>query len=78
MSWVQHGRQTAANVQAPAKPATPPSPPPLRDAEHGYDWLYERAEDASHAGLPLAEALEAVRDGYSSAAVDRRIAEEGA
>jgi hypothetical protein len=47
-----------------------------RDAEHAYDWLYERAEEAASDGLPLDEALQAVRDGYSSIDADRVIAAE--
>lgn len=34
-------------------------------------WLYERAEDAAAEGLPLDDALQAVRDGYSSIEADR-------
>lgn len=47
-----------------------------RDADHAYDWLLERAEEAASAGLTLDKALQAVRDGFSSIEADRRIAEE--
>lgn len=47
-----------------------------RDAAHAGDWLYERAEEAAAAGLPLEEALQAVRDGYSSIEADRMIRAE--
>jgi hypothetical protein len=47
-----------------------------RDAVHAYDWLYERAEEAATAGLSLEDALQAVRDGYSSIDADRAIAED--
>lgn len=50
---------------------------PLRAADKSdSDWLYQRAEEAAAAGLPLADALQAVRDGYSSIDVDRAIAAE--
>lgn len=41
-----------------------------------YDRLYERAEEASNEGMPIETAFQAVRDGYSSAEMDRRIARE--
>lgn len=47
-----------------------------RDAQHAYDWLYERAEEAAAVGLPLAEAIRAVVDGFSSIEADRAIAED--
>jgi hypothetical protein len=47
-----------------------------RDADHAGDWLYERAEEACAAGLPIEDALQAVRDGYSSVQADRAIAED--
>jgi hypothetical protein len=34
--------------------------------------LYERAEEAAAVDLPLEEALQSVRDGYSSIDFDRR------
>lgn len=40
--------------------------------------LYERAEDAAAAGLPMADAVQAVRDGYSSVAADRAVAADEA
>ncbi len=46
------------------------------DTAKGYDWLYDRAEEAATAGLPLDEALQAVRDGYASVDGDRMIAED--
>ncbi len=45
-------------------------------AERAWHVLYERAEDAAAAGLPLDQALEAVRNGYSSVEADRMIAED--
>lgn len=47
-----------------------------RDAGHAEEWLYERAEEAAAVGLPLDRALQAVRDGYSSIAADRIVAED--
>jgi len=47
-----------------------------RDATHAEEWLYERAEDAAAAGLPLDKALQAVRNGYSSVEADRIAAED--
>lgn len=35
-----------------------------------------RAEEAAMAGLPIEQALQAVRDGYSSIEADRSIAED--
>ena len=49
-----------------------------RDAEHAETILYERAEEAFAVGLPIEKALQAVRDGYSSAEMDKQIREEGA
>jgi hypothetical protein len=34
-------------------------------------WMYERAEDAAAAGLPLDLALQCVRHGYDSVEADR-------
>lgn len=45
-----------------------------RDTRDIYNWLYERAEDAASDGLPLDQALQAVRDGYSSIEADRTFA----
>ena len=46
---------------------------PRCDAENR---IYERAEEAFNRGLPIEDALQAVRDGYSSAEADRMIAED--
>ena len=45
-------------------------------AQQAWHVLYDRAEDAAVVGLPLDEALEAVRSGYSSIDADRMIAED--
>jgi hypothetical protein len=41
-----------------------------------YDRLYHCAEVAAAAGLSIADALQAVQDGYSSIEADRMIAED--
>ena len=46
---------------------------PLRDWRN---WMLERAEDAADRGLPLEEALQAVREGYSSIEADRLARED--
>jgi hypothetical protein len=40
------------------------------EAESSTTALYEAAEDAAAAGVPLETALQAVRDGYSSHEAD--------
>lgn len=42
--------------------------------EKACDALYDKAEWAFATGVPLAQALDAVRDGYSSAEFDVRCA----
>jgi hypothetical protein len=54
-------------------PPDAPAGGPLA-ARDVHNWLYDRAETAAAAGLPLEAALQAVRDGYSSVDADRRIA----
>lgn len=43
---------------------------------HVWNWLYERAQDAANAGLPLNDALDAVQSGYSELAADQANAED--
>lgn len=47
-----------------------------RSTPDPHDSLYERAEHAAARGVPLDEALQAVRDGYSSVAADLAIADD--
>lgn len=54
-------------------PDGPRAPTP---SEQAYARLYERAEDAASAGIPLEKALEAVCNGYDSVAADRAAAED--
>jgi hypothetical protein len=42
--------------------------------EAAIDWIYQRAEDAAAIDVPIEDALQAVRDGYSSIEADRAIA----
>lgn len=48
----------------------------VSDRELSMSRLYERAEDCATLDVPLEEALQAVRDGYSSIEADRQIAED--
>jgi hypothetical protein len=41
-----------------------------------HNFLLERAEDAAVAGLPLDDALQAVREGYSSIEADKETAKD--
>lgn len=43
---------------------------------HSVNQLYERAEESFVAGISLERALQAVRDGYSSAEFDRQYRED--